>query len=172
MQITIPNYSKYVATDAGEIIRIDSGKVLKPRPLKNGYLRVGLTSDSGKRKDELIHRIICRCFNGAPASGHECVNHKNADKTDNRPSNLEWCSYEENMYHASANNLLESQSRHMALVNLMRRKRVVGRDMYGNIVYDFPSIQIARDNGHSSVSYSIKNKAATKGGIRWQEFDE
>ena len=152
----------------GQIIRIESGKILSPRPLKSGYQRVQLSSDSGERKDVLIHRIVCMTFNGNPPPGRECVNHKNANKSDNRPSNLEWCSYRENMAHASKNHLLESQKKHMRKVNLERRKHVVGRNEAGDIVYDYPRIQDAHNAGHSSVSYCLKKNIITKRGIKWE----
>lgn len=168
MMIPIPNFTKYAATDDGKIVRIDTGKILFPRKLKNGYFRVYLTSDDGKRKDVLVHRAVCLTFNGNPSADRFCVNHKNADKADNRPSNLEWCSYAENMSHASMHHLLDSQCQHMRIVNLMRRKRVVGKNKNNKIVYDFPSIQSARDNGHSSVSYSIRKNTFTREGVKWE----
>ena len=53
-----------------------------------------------------VHRLICYAFN--PIEGKNClddykglqVNHKNGITTDNKASNLEWCTQSSNMKHA------------------------------------------------------------------------
>lgn len=69
---------------------------VKPRPGKNGYMRVYLRNTStGKRKDVYVHRLVAQYFIPNPEN-KKCVNHKNCDRADNKVSNLEWCSYKEN----------------------------------------------------------------------------
>ena len=46
-----------------------------------------------------IHRLVAMAFHGLPAPGQQ-VNHRNGNKLDNRPANLEWVSPADNLRHA------------------------------------------------------------------------
>jgi hypothetical protein len=76
-------------------------KILKPGIRKNGYLHITLCKNKQK-KDELVHRIILKTFDGE--SNLDC-NHKNGIKTDNRLKNLEYCTRQENIKHSYNNKL-------------------------------------------------------------------
>lgn len=65
-----------------------SWKILKPMKLSNGYESVTLYSD--KRNMEYVHRLVAQAFIPNP-NDYLYVNHKNEVRTDNRVSNLEWC---------------------------------------------------------------------------------
>lgn len=84
---------------------------LKPRPTKNGYMRVYCRQIStGKRKDLYIHRLVAQYF--IPNSENKkVVNHKNCKRDDNRVENLEWVTTKENVNYA------------MSLGNLKRDKQ-------------------------------------------------
>lgn len=67
---------------------------------QNGYMGVTLYSE-GKQKNALVHRLVAMAFIENP-SRHPQVNHKSADKADNRAENLEWVTMLENIAHATA----------------------------------------------------------------------
>lgn len=69
---------------------------VKPRPGKNGYMRVYARSDkTGKRKDLYVHRLVALHF--IPnLHGKKWVNHKNCKRWDNDVRNLEWSTAKEN----------------------------------------------------------------------------
>ena len=46
-----------------------------------------------------FHRLVCEAFHGRPPTDHVC-NHKDGDKRNNTPGNLEWCTQAENQQHA------------------------------------------------------------------------
>jgi len=110
----IPGYPMYRVSNLGNIKHIETTqyrhgkkqsfwyhhpeKILSPRIGTNGYTRVTLRED-GKSKDFSIHRLVAKAFI-ENIDSRPCVNHKNGDKTDNRVSNLEWCTYQENVHHA------------------------------------------------------------------------
>lgn len=70
----------------------------------NGYRLFG-TSVDGRKKNFYIHRVVAQLFLPNPNNLPE-VNHKDGDKTNNRVSNLEWVSMEDNREHAVLNNLV------------------------------------------------------------------
>lgn len=79
-------------------------KLLKPS-LKKRYLGVTLSKDGIKIYPN-IHRLVAIHFinnlNNLP-----CVNHKDGNKHNNIYTNLEWCTYSENIKHAYANGLIK-----------------------------------------------------------------
>lgn len=96
----IPGFAAYEASSFGRLRRCTGGKgtevglILKPSIRKDGYLQVNL-----HRKNKLIHYLICEAFNGKkPTAKHQC-NHKDGDRKNNMPENLEWVTSSENNYH-------------------------------------------------------------------------
>ena len=76
------------------------GKVIST-PLSMGYPCFNLCRE-GSQVQVRVHRIVAEAFLGPSPDGSETVNHKNFDRTDNRPENLEWLSHGDNMRHAHA----------------------------------------------------------------------
>jgi hypothetical protein len=69
-------------------------RLLKMHKVKNGYCHVHLSKDS-KKYEYSAHRLVALHFCDGYADGL-VVNHKNEIKSDNRSSNLEWCTEEYN----------------------------------------------------------------------------
>jgi len=79
-------------------------RMLKPSITSMGYLEVCFVH---KRKTykALVHRLVAMAF----VDGYEpdlVVNHKDGNKLNNSPDNLEWVSKSQNSRHAWANNLI------------------------------------------------------------------
>lgn len=105
----IPNYSRYDASNLGEIRTHDwkgSGvtKIMSPSKDAGGYLRTMLKRDDGVIHTIKVHRIIASTFIKNP-NNKSSVNHKNGVKSDNRVENLEWCTHAENIKHAKEHGL-------------------------------------------------------------------
>lgn len=81
-------------------------QILTPSPNTTGYLLVQLRKDS-KRKSVLVHRLVMEAFH--PTSENYTVNHKDFDTTNNKISNLEWCTQAENNKHYWENTNLEDR---------------------------------------------------------------
>lgn len=80
-------------------------RIMVQRIQSNGYLRVGLRN--GERCETvLVHRKVMIAFNGYKPDLQ--VNHKDLDKTNNLPYNLEWATPQENTDHAILNGAIKS----------------------------------------------------------------
>jgi len=101
----IENYNGgYTVSDNGVVYSLKSGKVLKPCT-SNGYERVSL-SNEGVVNTYSVHRLVASAFIDNPKN-YKCVNHLDGIKDNNDASNLEWCSYKQNIKHAIDTGLLK-----------------------------------------------------------------
>ena len=76
-----------------------SGKILKGRLSKSGYLQVSIKIDeTNKFANRYIHRLVALYFIDNPENKRE-VNHKDGNKENNNVENLEWVTSSENQIH-------------------------------------------------------------------------
>lgn len=96
----ISSYPSYYAGEDGTIWsdRYGSLRRMSPTPINSGYLCLHVFTDSGK-PNRLVHILVAEAFLGPIPKGMQ-VNHKNGDKLDNRPQNLEYVTPSENIKHA------------------------------------------------------------------------
>ena len=109
----IPGYEGlYQASTLGNIRSLDKivpkwnkpykrkvkGKILKKNLINGGYLAISLHKNK-EQKSYKISRLIAKTFIPNPNNKPE-VNHINSIRTDDRVSNLEWCTRSENMLHS------------------------------------------------------------------------
>lgn len=76
---------------------LHKGRVIK-KYVRNEYYSVMLYKDN-KPKNHTIHRLVAVAFIPNP-EGKKTVNHKDANKSNNRVENLEWATWSENNLHA------------------------------------------------------------------------
>lgn len=139
-------------------------KIIKPIIQHSGYAHVGLWKN-GRQTQSCVHRLVAYafCHNDATLFKNQ-VNHKNENKLDNRASNLEWVTPQENTNHGSC---------------ISRRiyGRIVSVDCIdnttGELVTTFKSqadanawCGVARNDSHISSCCNGTQKTAY--GYRWQ----
>lgn len=99
----IPGYSAYEASSTGLIRHKRLNKVSNYYETKTSvgtYLNIGAKNDDKSSRSRGAHILICLAFHGpSPTKSHE-VNHKDGNKHNNLPSNLEWVTRGENIQHA------------------------------------------------------------------------
>lgn len=88
----------YEVSNLGRVRRTPT---IVPQYLADGYCRIALRV-FGSKASVVVHRLVAAAFI-RPPKADECVNHKNCDRSDNRPENLEWVTMLENLDHAKKN---------------------------------------------------------------------
>lgn len=92
----------YQVSNTGKVLSLRRSKLLKPKTDKDGYFEVVLCV-CNERTYKRVHRLVAEAF----IPNEEIlplINHKDSNKQNNTPSNLEWCSPTHNIVHAYKNN--------------------------------------------------------------------
>ena len=150
----------YQISDLGRVKSLGNNKTKKDKILKNtmnnaGYYYIDLSKDNIKKR-YTIHRLVGIYFVDGYKEGYT-VNHINECKTDNKYTNLQWCSQQENTLHSSHK---------WAGGNNYNAKKIICVET-GEI---YPSISDAcKDIGRSfqSMHRAIKT-SGTCGGYHWK----
>ena len=103
---SIPDWPQYTVSSLGNVKRVAKaqgatpGKIIKSSiyPI-TGYCYVVLQHKYHK-KHLCIHRLVALAFIGYPPTPKHQCNHRNGQKLDNRPSNLEWVTHKQNAQHS------------------------------------------------------------------------
>jgi HNH endonuclease/NUMOD4 motif-containing protein len=103
----IPSFPEYEASSLGRIRRrargasTRPGRILQTPPARTGYLKAPL-SIRGCAVHKTVHFLVADAFLGPRPAGHH-INHKDFDKANCRPQNLEYVTREQNEEHARRN---------------------------------------------------------------------
>lgn len=116
----------FVNIETGDIYGL-RGQLLKPCKTCNGYYTVTLGNKRYK-----VHRLVLSTYTQISGEGLQ-VNHKDGDKSNNKASNLEWCTAKENCVHAESlglrshkNTVLRKDSR-LTLEEVRIIKELIGQ---------------------------------------------
>jgi hypothetical protein len=170
----IPGYEcRYQASNLGRVRSVDrqvanrwgttnriKGRVIPPHLSNWGYLRVTLCA-AGKCVKHSVHRLVASTFLENPAGLPE-VNHRNGDKTDNRPENLEWTTPSANQLHSryELKNVLGNPDRAVVCLTTGERYR--------------STAEAARATGcyTTAIVKCCRNKWKHTHGLRWAYAEE
>lgn len=148
-------------------IRQHKSRLLKPTVEKVGYELVTL-SKSGEIKTFRVHRLVAQAFLENLENKKE-VNHKNANKSDNRIENLEWCTSLENNAHAVKNKLRKPPKNPKRLDPI----KIAQFTLDGIYVRDWPSVgSVRKELGFSDTSIlkCLRGQYKSSNGFIWKRL--
>ena len=90
----ITGFENYSISNLGNVKNNTTGKQIKSRFDKYGYLRIELRNNS-KRKTFFIHRLVALCFIPNPEN-KPIIDHIDNNKLNNNFENLRWCEHYQN----------------------------------------------------------------------------
>lgn len=111
------------------LVKGDTKRILGQARGSWGYFTVGVN-----KAPRLVHRLVAEAFIPNPENKPQ-VNHKNGDKLDNLPVNLEWVTPKENMEHARDTGLQPQ--------NIARMCKVAQYTLEGEYLATFDSLNEA-----------------------------
>ena len=167
------NFEKYEVYEDGRIWSYSRKKFLKPKTEKNGYQRVCLYDNEGKKKLYLVHRVVYEAVTGNPIPKGMQINHRSEDKTDNRFfENLELVTPKENVNYGTRNaRAAKSLSKaKKGIIPKANPPKQVGAFKDGELVMIFPSTQECGRNGYNqgSVASCCRGERKTHKGYTWK----
>lgn len=96
--LPIEGFPGYEVGSSGSVRRALKGGrkiTLNPSSMKTGHLKLSIYRKD-KQLTTMVHRLVCRAFNGPPPFLGAVVRHLNGIPNDNRPDNLMWGTVKEN----------------------------------------------------------------------------
>ena len=146
---------KYQISNLGNVKNLKTSYILKGVDTR-GYLRVGFTKNK-KVKLFRIHRLVAEAFIPNPYNKPE-INHIDGNKHNNKITNLEWCTSQENTIHSYKNNLQKTYP-------------VYQYDLNNNFINKFPTIKKAIEiTKIYHISDCCNGKRKTAGGYIWKHI--
>lgn len=153
----------YLVSPSGKVFSMRSQKMLSSF-VSSGYEQVELNVD-GKAVKKLVHRLVAETYIPNPDK-LPCVNHKDGNKLNNWVGNLEWCTYKENMEHASENNLLHTIGSKNPASKLTEEDVKYIRSVYKKGDLEYGSAALGR-------KFGVDHKAiwAVVNGVTWRKVE-
>lgn len=158
---------KYIVSNLGNVRSVayrTQHKLLTKIISYKGYLRVRLPDGL-----KYIHRLVAQAFIENPDNLPQ-INHKNENKTDNRVSNLEWCS---SLYNIRYGTGIERRSYKRTLLrNGTSSIPIIQFDLQGNYIAEYPSAREAARQlslkSSSNITKCCKNQRESACNFKWK----
>jgi hypothetical protein len=142
-------------------ICLSTGNKTFGSPGSDKYMRIQITKG---KSSIMAHRIICTAYHGEPPTDKHVVNHKDSNRQNNKPENLEWVTQQENIIHAAQFRL--GKPAH----NMRKVKQFT---IEGVFLKEYNSVsEAAKETGinRSGIQQYLNNKRSFKhiGGFIWK----
>lgn len=164
----------YQVSDCGNVRSLNWNRSGKTRLLKpfnqGGYLRIGFRTNK-RLRNYLVHVLVAQAFVPNPHNKPE-VNHKDGNKINNHPSNLEWVTRKENVHHAIDNNLrpLVCKPSTIKGEDSPHCKAVIQLSMDGEVIAEWKfALSASKKTGANAncIQRCCRKERASHNGFKW-----
>lgn len=137
------------------------GHIVVALKQKTGYIRICLSKDH-KKTYFSVHRLVAEAFVPNPHN-YPCVNHLDEDRTNNKSSNLQWCTYSQNNNYGTRRSKISETHR-------CKGKAFMQIDCSNNIVAIYRAMIDAHELGYdrSNILKCLTGKKYTYLGYKWE----
>ena len=147
------------------------GRVIKKLIDAYGYYQVRLCKN-GISKNKKVHRLVAEVFvKNLDEVQFTHVNHKDCNKLNNAPSNLEWVTFKQNIEHAKCNGRMINNGRYFNSVNNRGRKPVIQMTKEGVFVKEWTHFGAAALSGlisRTTLQRALLGKRQFGNGFIWK----
>ena len=172
MEITLlrkTDYPGVKVSNRGKVFK--NGKELRQREINSGYLVVQVFGQyrDGNRKRELVHRLVAKAFVGGYKPGLQ-VNHKDGNRKNNNPYNLEWVTAKENI-HDMMNRGTMNYTKAQSIAQVKNQKTVNQYNLKGTFIKRWNSVLEAEKElfgKKSKIGMVANGKRNLCGGYIWR----
>lgn len=152
-------------------MRFIKDKILKPQLDYHGYHRIEL-SKFGKTKKYFIHQLVAMAFIPNP-NREKIINHKDGNKINNQPNNIEWCdySYNEKYSYRVLGKKTTCPGKGKFAENSSQSKPITQYSKSGKIIAHYVSLKSACDyieGVYSSIAKAAQGTRNTYRGFVWK----
>lgn len=123
-------YNGFLVDETFNIYNKHTKRKITPYLGVDGYMHI-VRGENGKKIRMRLHTLIATLFVENP-NNYKYVNHIDSNKTNNHPSNLEWCTNSENVQHGYDN---------MGKTFHHNNTHVIVHDINGNYIGTFTSLR-------------------------------
>lgn len=170
----IPEYEDfYQASNLGNIKNKRTSRILKPyKNKKNKYMYSHL-SKNGVGKVIRTHKLIAKTFILNPHN-YNIINHIDGDKSNNKASNLEWCSQKHNVNEAwrlGLSKVSDIQRKKASAFCKNKTKKVAQYDKNGKLIKIYKSQKEASYENNISktaINNNVCGYSKSAGGYIWE----
>lgn len=104
----VPSSPRHVVSSTGRVAVLKTKRILKQLYDSSGYRIVSIWGQKSGRIR--VHNIVAEAYLGKKPFGSQ-VNHKDGNKSNNTPGNLEYISQADNLRHAFRTGLMKNTGR-------------------------------------------------------------
>lgn len=161
-RIRAKSYIKKSSNSSGVFSFITKPKIIKTLRNREGYIQARLRGENKKDITRKVHRLVAITFLTDTYEAGLEVNHKNSLRFDNRVSNLEWMTHQDNVIHGFDNG--------RSVKGILHPQALLNEDLVRYIVTEYrKGVSVTDLSEEIGIKYHTIWKVAKR--INWKHIE-